>query len=669
MRGRCKGISAGGAAFSALLSFLAVVGVSESTRTFGHDRQAQAPLLPVLPRPNDTPSEEAPVSRTTDHRFTLRHTFRQGLWEHPDLLRRLDVSPAQIRVATTREEQDDSEDGIGPLKAHSSAMTIQRLVNRKVPDVTAMVDAARYHGKAQVLPGSAWAMDEVAGPNVTDRETVLNLARMAANAYDENRDDPEWTDAKKPYNLSSSFGWKSDSLRGHVFADDANSTIVISIKGTSGAVFDGAGTTTNDKVNDNLFFSCCCGQGGHYLWLKVCNCMTSTYTCNENCIASALRDKSRYYHAAIELYGNITEMYPDANVWITGHSLGGAVSSMLGLTFGLPVVTFEAVPDALPVSRLGLPIPPGNDGVHQKRGHTGAYHFGHTADPVYMGTCNAVTSVCTLAFYAMESVCHTGHRCVYDTVGDLKWGMSITTHKIRYALPSVYEKYDHLPKCVPDTECRDCAAWKFFKGNGSEGTAPPTTSTESTTYTRTETCKDPGWWGCNDPTTTSSTSFSATSTSTTTFTTTTCSSYGWFGNCLDPITTTITSETTFPANGRYRGGLPTVSTALSTSTCQDPGVFYGCWDEPLPAHSATHPQPTTTLHSATSASCHQPGIFWGCWDETTTTTTPAPSSRPPQSEPTALGMSTTCATPGLFWGCYDTTKEVQAHAITAPPVI
>lgn len=99
----------------------------------------------------------------------------------------------------------------------------------------------------------------------------------------------------------------------------------------------------------------------------------------------SLRDENRYYRAALDLYSNATELYPDSDVWLAGHSLGGSISSFLGLTFGLPVVTFEAVPDALPAARLGLPVPPGSVlGAPQTRQYTGAYHFGQTADPIYM---------------------------------------------------------------------------------------------------------------------------------------------------------------------------------------------------------------------------------------------------------------------------------------------
>ena len=62
---------------------------------------------------------------------------------------------------------------------------------------------------------------------------------------------------------------------------------------------------------------------------------------------------------------------------------------------------------------------PGSDpGSPQTREYTGAYHFGHTADPVYVGTCNGATASCSYAGYAMESACHTGRECVYDVVAE-----------------------------------------------------------------------------------------------------------------------------------------------------------------------------------------------------------------------------------------------------------
>jgi putative lipase involved disintegration of autophagic bodies len=44
-----------------------------------------------------------------------------------------------------------------------------------------------------------------------------------------------------------------------VFATPDNSTVVLSIKGTSGGWLGGGGPTIKkDKFNDNLLFSCCC---------------------------------------------------------------------------------------------------------------------------------------------------------------------------------------------------------------------------------------------------------------------------------------------------------------------------------------------------------------------------------------------------------------------------
>lgn len=228
----------------------------------------------------------------------------------------------------------------------------------------------------------------------------------------------------------------------------------------------------------------------------MCSCRTNTYTCNQTCLVEELRDENRYYRAAINLYSNVTELYPKSNVWLTGHSLGGSVGSLLGMTFGLPTITFEAPPDALPASRLGLPIPPGSiPGAPQSRQYTGSYHFGHTADPVYMGTCNGATASCSLGGYAFESQCHTGFRCVYDTVEDMGWRASITTHKILNVISEVLEPYKTVPLCEPDTECVDCSNWRFRESNGSTTSITSQTSSTSTSVTRTSVCKTPGWWG------------------------------------------------------------------------------------------------------------------------------------------------------------------------------
>lgn len=62
------------------------------------------------------------------------------------------------------------------------------------------------------------------------------------------------------------------------------------------------------------------------------------------------------------------------------------MAALVGHTFGAPAVTFEAPGERLASRRLHLPYAPG--------AHTPVYHFGHTADPLFVGLCNGVSSAC-----------------------------------------------------------------------------------------------------------------------------------------------------------------------------------------------------------------------------------------------------------------------------------
>ena len=50
-------------------------------------------------------------------------------------------------------------------------------------------------------------------------------------------------------------------------------------------------------------------------------------------------------------------MYPDSNIWVIGHSLGGALASLIGVTFGAPAVTFEAPGEKMAAGRLHVLLP------------------------------------------------------------------------------------------------------------------------------------------------------------------------------------------------------------------------------------------------------------------------------------------------------------------------
>ncbi|TGZ83071.1 alpha/beta-hydrolase [Ascodesmis nigricans] len=533
-----------------------------------------------------------------EHTFSLRHLLHHGTFRYPQMLKRLDVLPDTL-VAT---EDTQTLRSRPTFKASSKVKKATRLQDRS-KDVMETHLLNHRMGKFSTFGVDAWISEPVRQPNITDKATVVALSKVAADAYIEVQGTDDWLDVGTPYNVSKDFGWQDQGLRGHIFADETNSTVIIGLKGTSSAVFDGAETTTNDKINDNLLFSCCCARVS-YLWTPVCDCYSGTaYTCNSVCLRDALMDEDRYYRAALQLYYNVTHMYPSAQVWVVGHSLGGALSSLIGQTYGIPAVAFEAPGEALASNRIGLPLPPGSS---RQTDAIPVYHFGHTADPVFMGTCNGVGSLCSIGGYAMESRCHAGMECVYDTVGEKGWRIGLGYHRIQSVVRDVIEAWETVPECKFEPDCMDCFNWNFVTGNETK-----TTTTTKPTTTTTTTCKTPGWWGCRDLTITTS------PTTTATITTTTCSSYGWFGNCLDPITTTAVISPTTITTPASTSAIPTpTSTITSTDTCSHRGWFGGCLDPETP--SAT-PTPTTTP-------CLTPGRLWGCRDPVPETTTTLPTT-------------------------------------------
>lgn len=160
-------------------------------------------------------------------------------------------------------------------------------------------------------------------------------------------------------------------------------------------------------------------------------------------------------------------MYPNSNIWLIGHSLGGALASLLGVTFGAPVVAFEAPGEKMASQRLHLPSPPSTQHIT---------HVYHTADPIPMGTCNGVLSTCAIAGYAMESRCHLGKSIIYDTVTKCNWGVDVRTHPIRVIIEKILaEDWDKpqnssngtavVSKGVPiaeyEEDCVECYSWEY----------------------------------------------------------------------------------------------------------------------------------------------------------------------------------------------------------------
>ncbi|KAF6749957.1 lipase [Ephemerocybe angulata] len=276
-----------------------------------------------------------------------------------------------------------------------------------------------------------WNAVQVEGPDVEDRHTLAQLARMAGNAY-ALPGHSNWYDVDPAWNTSFPFGWEEgEGFRGHVFLSSDNNTVVLSIKGTT---LNGP-TSRLDKYNDNLLFSCCCAR---HAWVlrTVCDCYGSGWTCDNQCLSDALIEDSLFYSIGTKLVDDLLHIYPSANIWLVGHSLGGALSTLLGATYGLPAVALESPGERLAAQRLHLPLPPTiNDTEPEAPSFWAPFpilaailptprvprspppppplaasitHVYHTADPIPFGTCSGLYSACASAGYALETKCHLG---------------------------------------------------------------------------------------------------------------------------------------------------------------------------------------------------------------------------------------------------------------------
>ncbi|CAE6500881.1 unnamed protein product, partial [Rhizoctonia solani] len=389
----------------------------------------------------------------------------------------------------------------------------------------------RVHVPRTFRTGQNWKSHEIIGPATNKRETLLALAKMTNNAYFKDSKTIGWYDlggkwtnvkplfsliyfTKKQQDHSIGYDPSTSGFRGHVFVSHDNRTAVLSIKGTSAVVFGGSATVFKDKLNDNLLFSCCCARVD-WTWIPVCGCARSGGRCDQSCVESSLQTDGLFYEIGVNLYNNLTYMYPDAQIWVVGHSLGGSLASLVGATFGAPVVAFEAPGERLAAQRLHLPI--AEDALH-------ITHVYNTADPIPM---------VRLSFFSLSSVvdflgadgggrervrvrrrfvtredmrwrrgksaleyqvsdsnffrCHLGQTIVYDTLSILHWASDIRSHfintiidqlldedwstkvkkskKSRFPWPWSDEPGDakvvEVPEPTSEIDCTECFNWEY----------------------------------------------------------------------------------------------------------------------------------------------------------------------------------------------------------------
>jgi len=226
--------------------------------------------------------------------FELRHFHATAPDTHVTVFQ--DVPPSFLHLSTPYEVT------ARPIKVHRPTSQY---------DLQAARELSMRKGQSRHV---GWEPREVLGPDVTDRETLLSLAKMTNDAYFKPSDNgwydlgPGWNTVRSSWKISIVFhapikhqsysiGWEGDvdGFRGHVFATPDNSTVVLSIKGTSGGSMGSGGpTSAKDKLNDNLLWSCCCARVD-WTWSTVCGCYAGPGLCDSNCVEDALTDKSLFY--------------------------------------------------------------------------------------------------------------------------------------------------------------------------------------------------------------------------------------------------------------------------------------------------------------------------------------------------------------------------------------
>ncbi|TRM57156.1 Alpha/Beta hydrolase protein [Schizophyllum amplum] len=351
------------------------------------------------------------------------------------------------------------------LHATSQSSITTRPVTIHRPSSFSAFNSARFRFRNPLdLVPLRWDASDIPGPDYTRRDVLLELAKMTYNSYYE-PSNKEWYDLGEEWNNTSPFGWEPSAagFRGHVFVSTDNSTVVISVKGTSVGLWEPS--RAQDKLNDNLLFSCCCAKVGP-TWSAVCPCAQGGGKCGQQCIEQSLVDESLFYPVGLNLYNNVTYLYPDANIWLIGHSLGGSLAALMGATFGAPVVAFETPADRMAARRLHLPSPPST--LH-------ITHVFHTADPIPMGACTGVTSICAIGGYALESRCHQGQRIVYDTITELGWAQDARTHPIKVIIDQLLSKPWNAttPAPPPPGKKGDAAWWWPRWPGGGKGDGEP----------------------------------------------------------------------------------------------------------------------------------------------------------------------------------------------------
>ena len=303
-----------------------------------------------------------------------------------------------------------------------------------------------------------------------DYQSVEEMAKMSHNVYYDFTSS-HWFNTTLDIVIDVSID--NSTVKSYLFTNNENDTAVVVFKGTSlywdsttnaklttnanGDFTIKSPKSSNDRFNDNLFFSCCFYKQStlfpncNTCQEEVTRVTKNTDTCCKRCYQDIVQDPMNYINTIHKIIG-VVQTYVDldnADVYFTGHSLGGMLASVASLMYNKVAFTFEVPGDLNYISLTNN---------WNRVGHK-VYHFGHNADPLFIGKCGMT---CSILGYNVNTKCHSGYTCSYDSKTKLGYTESILNHRIEYIIKHIIPNWQgDMPQCIQDTECTDCETWEY----------------------------------------------------------------------------------------------------------------------------------------------------------------------------------------------------------------
>jgi lipase ATG15 len=284
--------------------------------------------------------------------------------------------------------------------------------------------------------------------------TIKNMMLMSYDAYMDTNDS-KWD--KVDYNLTGDISVSPNDIKGYLFSDETKTHNIVAIKGTSISfipmflnMFNS--TVTNDKFNDNLFFSCCYYKESKLFNNYCTDDSTSKYDCKRSCYENSTSIDKNYITMLPIIMDNIKKVidFDNSNVYFTGHSLGSFLANIMGMKYNKQVIGFDSPGTRHYIKMLNL------------TGNTNRiYNFGHTADSIMHGDCQ---SVCKTWGYNLDTECHIGNTCIYDSKKKLGYFDGIRYHQLKWIIDYILPHWENdFPECVFDKPCkeRNCDKWDY----------------------------------------------------------------------------------------------------------------------------------------------------------------------------------------------------------------